>query len=430
VENQIKAIRGMNDILPSETFLWQHVESILFDTLHSFGYQEIRLPIVEKTELFKRTIGEATDIVEKEMYTFQDRHEDNLTLRPEGTAGCVRAGIEHGLFYNQIQRLWYLGPYFRYERPQKGRYRQFHQCGAEVFGLESPDIDAELLLLSALIFERLGLKDHIHLQINSLGSIESRALYREKLVDYFKQHHHHLDEDSQRRLLTNPLRILDSKNPSMQALIHNAPKMLDSLDSNSTEHFEKLQEYLTHAGLNYTINPCLVRGLDYYTKTVFEWVTTDLGAQGTVCAGGRYDGLIEQLGGKPTPALGFAMGLERIVLLIQQIKPYLTNLAPHIYFIVDDEKSTSIALQLSYQLRKEFPELRLMMNCGGGSFKNQFKKADKSGAKIALILAEQELQMHSISIKYLRQDTPQALIRQDALSEYIKEHFIDHPSLN
>lgn len=421
MENPIKAIRGMNDILPAETFLWQYVETILRDTLHGFGYHEIRLPIVEKTELFKRTIGEATDIVEKEMYTFQDRHDDSITLRPEGTAGCVRAGIEHGLFYNQIQRLWYSGPYFRYERPQKGRYRQFHQCGAEAFGLEGPDIDAEIILLSALMFEKLGLKEHVHLQINSLGSIESRANYRQRLVDYLTQHQNELDEDSQRRLLTNPMRILDSKNPAMQALIEHAPKMMDYLDTDSASHFKKLQHYLTAAGLSYTINPCLVRGLDYYTKTVFEWVTTDLGAQGTVCAGGRYDGLIEQLGGKPTPALGFAMGLERTLLLVQQTQPHLTNIVPDIYFIIDHEEAVPTAFKLSHQIRKEFPKLHLMMNCGGGSLKNQFKKADKSGAKIALILADQEIRTNTVAIKYLRQDVPQTTVKQDELIGYIND---------
>lgn len=423
MENPIKAIRGMNDILPHETFLWQHVETILRNTFHSFGYQEIRLPTLEKTELFKRTIGEATDIVEKEMYTFQDRNNESLTLRPEGTAGCVRAGIEHGLFYNQIQRLWYSGPYFRYERPQKGRYRQFHQCGAEAFGLEGPDIDAEIILLSALVFERLGLTQYIQLQINSLGSVESRASYRQQLVAYLTQHQAELDEDSQRRLLTNPLRILDSKNPAMQHLIQHAPKLLDHLDSESAKHFTKLQEYLTAAGLNFSINPCLVRGLDYYTKTVFEWVTTDLGAQGTVCAGGRYDGLIEQLGGKPTPALGFAIGLERIILLVQQVHPQLKSDSPHIYFIAANEEASKLAYTLSYELRKQFPKLYIMIHCGGGSLKNQFKKADKSGAQIALILAEEELKTNTIAIKNLRNDTQQTLIKHDVLKEYINGIF-------
>ncbi len=421
MENPIQALRGMNDILPSETLLWQHVEAMLRETLHSFGYQEIRLPIVEKTELFKRTIGEATDIVEKEMYTFQDRHDGSLTLRPEGTAGCVRAGIEHGLFYNQIQRLWYAGPYFRYERPQKGRYRQFYQCGVEAFGLEGPDIDAEIILLSALFFEKLGLTQHIQLQLNSLGSVESRAHYRKQLVAYLTAHEHELDEDSKRRLLTNPMRILDSKNPAMQSLIQHAPKMMDYLDQESKDHFAKLQQYLTSMGISFTLNPCLVRGLDYYTKTVFEWVTTELGAQGTVCAGGRYDGLIEQLGGRATPALGFAIGLERVILLLQQMELHPQSNTPHIYFIAADDESSQKAFALSHELRKAYPTLHIWMNCGGGSLKNQFKKADKSGAAIAFILAEDEMKTHTITIKNLRKDEPQTQIKQDKLKEYIKD---------
>lgn len=419
MENPIKAIRGMNDILPSESGLWQHVETTLRQVLQSYGYREIRFPIVEKTELFKRTIGEATDIVEKEMYTFLDRNNENLTLRPEGTAGCVRAGIEHGLFYNQIQRLWYLGPNFRYERPQKGRYRQFHQCGAEAFGMEGPDIDAELILLCAHIFEKLGLKSYVNLQINSLGSIESRAHYREELVKYLSANQDQLDEDSRRRLTTNPLRILDSKNPTMQLLIANAPKMIDYLDPESEQHFIKLQDYLNSVGLTYTINPCLVRGLDYYTKTVFEWVTNELGAQGTVCAGGRYDGLIEQLGGKPTPALGFAIGLERTLLLVQQTQKELGTDAPHIYFITDNDAALKVAYQLSHHLRNTIPGLRLVMHCGGGSIKNQFKKADKSGAQIALILGDQELSTHSVAVKFLREDISQESIAQEALATYL-----------
>lgn len=420
MDNPIKAIRGMNDILPSESALWQHVETILRQSLQSFGYHEIRFPIVEKTELFKRTIGEATDIVEKEMYTFLDRNDESLTLRPEGTAGCVRAGIEHGLFYNQIQRLWYLGPYFRYERPQKGRYRQFHQCGAEVFGLEGPDIDAELILLCAYIFEKLGLQSHVSLQINSLGSISARAQYREKLVQYLTENQAQLDEDSQRRLGSNPLRILDSKNPAMQSLIANAPKLLDFLDEESLQHFNQLQDYLKSAGIAFTVNPCLVRGLDYYTKTVFEWVTNELGAQGTVCAGGRYDGLIEQLGGKSTPALGFAIGLERTVLLVQQTLQKPINDAPHIYFITDGDAALKVSYQLANRLRHQIPGLRLVLHCGGGSIKSQFKKADKSGAHLALIIGENELSTHSIGVKFLREDAAQSLVTQDSIEEYLR----------
>ena len=411
----IQAIRGMNDILPPETSLWQYAESILRSVLHSYGYQEIRFPVLEKTELFKRSIGEATDIVEKEMYTFLDRNEESLTLRPEGTAGCVRAGIEHGLFYNQIQRLWYLGPFFRYERPQKGRYRQFHQLGAEIFGINTPDADAELILLSAKIFEKLGLQAYVTLQLNSLGSAESRTNYRAELVKYLTAHRAELDEDSQRRLTTNPLRILDSKNPALQELIQNAPKLINHLDPESEAHFAKLQEYLKHAGLAFTINPCLVRGLDYYSKTVFEWVTNELGAQGTVCAGGRYDSLIEQLGGKPSHALGFALGMERTVLLLQQIQPHLATEFVDVYFITDSDASFQKGLVLANELREAFPGLRVLQHCGSGSMKSQFKKADKSNAKFALILGEQELQSSTITIKSLRENIPQTVVSQTEL---------------
>lgn len=414
----INAIRGMNDILPPETRLWQTVEHTLRQVIQHFGYQEIRVPLVEKTELFKRSIGEATDIVEKEMYTFLDRNNESLTLRPEGTASCVRAGIEHGLFHNQIQRLWYMGPYFRYERPQKGRCRQFHQCGAEVFGIDTPDIDAELILLTASILEKLGLKDHVVLQLNSLGSPLARLNYRTELTRYLSEQHAHLDADSQRRLETNPLRILDSKNPEMKELIANAPKLLNYLDPDSEQHFSKLQSYLSSQGIAYTLNPCLVRGLDYYTKTVFEWVTDELGAQGTVCAGGRYDGLVEQLGGKPTPALGFGLGLERALLLIQQIQKTLPSIAPHIYFITDSEDAFTDALRIAAPLRDSW---RVLVHCGGGSIKNQFKKADKSGATIALVLGEQERAHHTITLKFLREEIPQLTLLQTALLAYLQQ---------
>lgn len=417
--NLIQAIRGMNDILPPDTYLWQQVETRLQEQLHAYGYQEIRLPILEKTELFKRSIGEATDIVEKEMYTFLDRNQDSLTLRPEGTAGCVRAGIEHGLLYHQIQRLWYHGPNFRYERPQKGRYRQFDQYGAEVFGLAGPDIDAELILLSARILEKLGLQSHVSLQLNSLGSPATRITYREKLVQYFTDHQDQLDEDSVRRLTTNPLRILDSKNPSLQSLIANAPKLIDYLDTESQEHFDKLQTYLNAVGVNFTVNPCLVRGLDYYTKTVFEWVTEALGAQGTVCAGGRYDGLVEQLGGKPTPALGFAIGMERLILLIQAVVPQQRNNDLHIYFMTDSDTTFQKGLALADDLRRQLPWLRLLLHCGGGNLKNQFKKADKSGAQLALIMGEQEFAAQSVAVKPLREDKPQQVVRWDDILNYL-----------
>jgi histidyl-tRNA synthetase len=405
----------MNDVLPEETTIWQHVEIILKQVLQSYGYDEIRLPIVEKTELFKRSIGEATDIVEKEMYTFLDRNEESLTLRPEATAGCIRAGIEHGLFHNQIQRIWLLGPFYRHERPQKGRYRQFYQCDAEIIGLAGPDIDAELILLTAKIMEKLGLSPYVTLQLNSLGSVASRNHYRKILVEYLSRHSDQLDEDSKRRLTTNPLRILDSKNPVMQDIIHHAPKLSDHLDEDSKTHFTQLCHYLDELKIRYEINPFLVRGLDYYTKTVFEWVTQELGAQGTVCAGGRYDGLVEQLGGKPTPALGFAMGMERTILLVQKVHPDSFATRLHIYFITDSENTFKTGLVLADHLRDQFPGLRLLMHCGGGSIKNQLKKADKSNALFALILGEQEQQNQSITLKPLREPTPQQTFLQSEL---------------
>lgn len=416
----IQAVRGMNDILPPETFLWQFAESRIRRSMHGFGYQEIRFPIVEKTELFKRSIGEATDIVEKEMYTFLDRNEDSLTLRPEGTASCVRAALEHGLIHNQIRRLWYSGPYFRYERPQKGRYRQFYQFGAEVFGLEGPDVDAELIAMSAHIFDKLGIRQHLQLQLNTLGTKEVRSKYREHLIKYLKTHQSDLDEDSVRRLEKNPLRILDSKNPALKTLIQNAPKLIDHLDDISRLHFEKLQEYLNRAGISYILNPCLVRGLDYYTKTVFEWTTENLGAQGTVCAGGRYDGLVEQLGGKPTPALGFAIGMERTVLLLQQSKNKHPNGILHAYMITDGDAAFAAGLKLANYLRSKVQGLRIMHHSGGGNIKNQFKKADKSGALFAIIVGEHEMKTNSVSLKNLREDLPQQTLYQDELSEFLK----------
>ena len=419
--NSIQAIRGMNDILPQETVLWQHVESTLQNVLKSYGYQEIRTPIVEKTELFKRSIGEATDIVEKEMYTFTDRNDDSLTLRPEGTAGCVRAGIEQGLLYHQIQRLWYMGPYFRHERPQKGRYRQFHQCGVEAFGMEGPDIDAELILISAKILEKLELLPYVTLQLNSIGTAQSRAAYREHLVNYFTQHKESLDEDSLRRLNTNPLRILDSKNPALQDLIEQAPKLTNHLDEESQNHFSQLQNYLAESNLNFVLNPRLVRGLDYYSKTVFEWVTTELGAQGTICAGGRYDSLTEQLGSTRTPALGFALGLERTILLLQQTNQTLPRFTPHIYFMTDGEATFKKGLVLADQLREALPGLNIIMHCGGGSLKNQFKKADKSQALLAIVLGENELESRTITLKFLRQNMPQRVVQEDQVVACLKE---------
>jgi histidyl-tRNA synthetase len=421
VAELIQAVRGMNDILPPETYLWQYAENMMRKVLHGHGYREIRFPIVEKTELFKRSIGEVTDIVEKEMYTFIDRNEESLSLRPEGTASCVRAGIEHGLLYNQIQRLWYSGPFFRHERPQKGRYRQFHQFSAEVFGLEGPDIDAELILMSASIFEKLGIKSSMILELNSLGTQESRQKYRQLLVTYLTKNKAHLDEDSVRRLSTNPLRILDSKNPHMKSLIEGAPKLIEHLDTESLLHFEKLQSYLAHSGLAYEVNPCLVRGLDYYSKTVFEWTTNHLGAQGTVCAGGRYDTLVQQLGGKATPALGFSIGMERMILLMQETKSKAKDEAAlHAYLIYDSDASFEAALKLATYLRAKVPSLHLILHCGGGTMKNQFKKADKSGAQYAIIIGEHEMKTRSASLKNLREDIPQQSLYQDELAEYLK----------
>ncbi|KJJ58494.1 histidinol dehydrogenase, partial [Vibrio cholerae] len=310
----IQAIRGMNDCLPTQSPLWQKVEGVVKNVISAYGYSEVRMPIVEMTHLFSRAIGEVTDVVEKEMYTFEDRNGDSLTLRPEGTAGCVRSGIENGLLYNQEQRLWYMGPMFRHERPQKGRYRQFHQCGVEVFGLDGPDVDAELIMMTARLWRELGIAQHVRLELNSIGSLEARANYRTALIDYLEQYQNVLDEDCKRRMYTNPLRVLDSKNPDVQAILGDAPQLSDYLDAESKQHFAGLCELLDAAGIEYTVNQRLVRGLDYYNRTVFEWITESLGSQGTVCGGGRYDGLVEQLGGKPTPAVGFAMGLERLVL--------------------------------------------------------------------------------------------------------------------
>jgi histidyl-tRNA synthetase len=387
----------MNDILPEATPYWQVIETILKDVLAGYGYQEIRFPIVEKTELFKRSIGEVTDIVEKEMYTFEDRNGDSLTLRPEGTAGCVRAAMQNGLL-NQTQRLWYMGPMFRHERPQKGRYRQFHQIGVEAYGFNGPDIDAEMIMLTARLWKALGLKG-VTLQINSLGSTEARLAYREVLIAYFEQHQSELDEDSQRRLHSNPLRILDSKNPEMQALNDAAPKLIDYLDEESKQHFEQLCQILDSVDIAYEINPRLVRGLDYYGKTVFEWVTDQLGSQGTVCAGGRYDGLVAQLGGKEATAIGFAIGLERLVALLEA-----TDALPEIkqtdaYLVAVGEQAMAQAALLTERLRDELPGIRLISHCGGGSFKSQFKRADRSGARWTLILGDEEVSNQTIGIK-------------------------------
>ena len=403
-EKKIQSIRGMNDLLPNDSATWQQIEKIVKGVLNSYGYNEIRTPIVEDTALFKRAVGEVTDIVEKEMYTFNDRNDESITLRPEITAGCVRAGIEHGLFYNQEQRLWYLGPAFRYEKPQKGRYRQFHQFGVEVFGLEGPNIDAELILLTARFWKALGIEEHTTLELNSIGSVEARASYRNALVSFLEQHKDKLDEDCLRRMYSNPLRVLDSKNPDVQELLNQAPKLFDYLDEESKNHFDGLCHLLDNAGIKYNINQRLVRGLDYYNRTVFEWVTTNLGAQGTVCGGGRYDGLVSQLGGQPTPAVGFAMGVERLVLLVRAVNPSLNrDSSIDIYMISSgDDKTTSAAQKMAEKLRDGLPNKRIVTNYGSSNFKKQFTKADKLGAKIAVIIGENEIANQSVTIKNLQ----------------------------
>ncbi|MFJ5397502.1 histidine--tRNA ligase [Pectobacterium sp. CHL-2024] len=413
----IQAIRGMNDYLPAETALWQRIENSLKQVLSGYGYNEIRLPIVEQTPLFKRAIGEVTDVVEKEMYTFDDRNGDSLTLRPEGTAGCVRAGIEHGILYNQEQRLWYVGPMFRYERPQKGRYRQFHQLGCEVFGLQGPDIDAELILMTARWWRVLGIADHVKLELNSIGSLDARARYREALVAFLEQYKDQLDEDCLRRMYTNPLRVLDTKNPQIQVLLNDAPVLTDYLDDESRAHFEALGELLTQSGIPYTVNPRLVRGLDYYNRTVFEWVTTSLGAQGTVCAGGRYDGMVEQLGGHATPAVGFAMGLERLVLLVQSVNPdFKAQSGVDVYLISSGAGTQVAAMQLAEKLRDVLPQLKLMTNYGGGNFKKQFARADKWGARVALVLGENEVAAGQVVVKNLSNGEQDTLAQADVAS--------------
>ncbi|MGM3184572.1 histidine--tRNA ligase [Dickeya oryzae] len=410
----IQAIRGMNDYLPAETALWQRIEDSLKQVLRGYGYSEIRTPLVEQTSLFKRAIGEVTDVVEKEMYTFEDRNGDSLTLRPEGTAGCVRAGIEHGILYNQEQRLWYTGPMFRHERPQKGRYRQFHQLGCEVFGLKGPDVDAEMILMTARWWRVLGIDQHVSLELNSIGSLDARARYRDALIAFLEQHKDLLDEDCRRRMYTNPLRVLDSKNAQVQALLDNAPVLTDYLDDDSRAHFDELCELLTQSGIPYKINPRLVRGLDYYNRTVFEWVTTSLGSQGTVCGGGRYDGMVEQLGGSSTPAVGFGMGLERLVLLVQEVNPaFAAPPAVDVYLISSGAGTQHAAIRLAENVRDALPQLKLMTNYGGGNFKKQFARADKSGARVALVLGETEVAAGQVVLKNLTNGEQETLSQAD-----------------
>ncbi len=426
--NNIQAIRGMHDVLPEQTPLWQFAEAIIRDVLGAYGYSEIRLPIVEKTELFKRSIGEVTDIVEKEMYTFEDRNGDSLTLRPEGTAGCLRACLEHGLLHNQVHRLWYYGAMYRHERPQKGRYRQFIQLGVETYGMAGPDIDAELIVLMDRLWKKLGIRDKVRLQLNSLGTIAERLLYRDALVAYFNQHLDQLDEDSLRRLNTNPLRILDTKNPAMQAVVANAPELMAYLNADSIGHFKAMTTILDDLGIAYTLNSRLVRGLDYYSKTVFEWVTDELGSQGTVCAGGRYDGLIEQLGGKPNHAVGFAMGMERLLALMETLDTLVLSKPVDVYLIRVGAAAEQEGLRLAELIRNEIPLLKLQVNCDGGSFKSQFKKADKSGADYALILGEDEINQGTIGIKSLRNNATQHTLAKHQAISFLQDYVLSRSS--
>ena len=409
---KIQAIRGMHDILPERSALWQALEDSARSVLERYGYQEIRTPLLEVTELFKRSIGEVTDIVEKEMYSFEDRGGDQLALRPEGTASCVRAAIEHGLL-EQPQRIWYRGPMFRRERPQRGRYRQFHQIGVEVLGLSGPDVDLEVILMTRRLWQALGLGG-LRLEINSLGDSDERSRYRAALVDYLERRRDELDADSVKRLSTNPLRVLDSKHPQMQPVIGEAPSLLDFLGDETRAHFQRIRDGLDAAGIAYQVNPRLVRGLDYYNRTVFEWITDDLGAQGTVCAGGRYDGLVAQLGGRPTPAVGFAMGLER---LIELLGADVADSGLDAYLVAVGERAEAAAIGVAEDLRDRIPSLRLRCHCGGGSFKSQFKKADRSGARIALVLGDAELDQGTIGIKPLREDAEQRTVALDALPD-------------
>lgn len=419
----IQAIRGMNDCSPTESPLWQWIEGQVRQILSSYGYSEVRMPIVESTPLFARAIGEVTDVVSKEMYTFWD-NDEQLTLRPEGTAGCVRAAIEHGWIYNNEQRLWYMGPMFRHERPQKGRYRQFHQAGVEVFGIATPEIDAELIILTARLWKALGIDQHVSLQLNSIGSLEARANYRSALVAFLENHQDLMSEEEKERLVKNPLRILDTKNQALQDVLDSAPKLLDYLDDESREHFAQLCGLLDAVGIQYEINPKLVRGLDYYNKTVFEWVTSTLGAQGTVCGGGRYDGLVEQLGGHATSGVGFAMGLERLVLLVQEVnKSIPVKSAVDIYVVYQGEGTTLAAFQLAEKLRSELPHLSTMLHCSGGNFKKQFRRADKSGATLALVLGESEVQNNQVVVKHLLGTAEQQTIDVANLIEHVKAQF-------
>ncbi len=421
-DSKLQAIRGMNDILPGEIAYWQYLENTARILFTEYGYQEIRVPIVEHTGLFKRSIGELTDIVEKEMYTFEDRSGDLLTLRPEITAGLVRAMISNGMLHNQRHKVWSAGPVFRHERPQKGRYRQFHQLDIEAFGYAGPDLDAELILMTARLWQRLGLK-RLSLNINSLGTPQSRHAYREILRQYFIQHHDQLDEDSLRRLEGNPLRILDTKNPAMQELVANAPVLKDYLDTESAAHFKTLQYHLDAVGIPYVVNPRLVRGLDYYSRTVFEWITTELGAQGAVCAGGRYDGLVEQLGGESTPAMGWALGEERIIALMQAQDIQVAAAKPAVYVVLVGDRAEAAGFALTERLRDAMPGLSIETNCDGGSFKSQLKRADKSGARYAIVIGDSEVDQRIVGLKNLRAEEPQSQLSWDELAAALQYRF-------
>jgi len=410
-----KAIRGMNDLLPEASGTWRFVESTVREVIESYGYREIRVPILEQTELFRRSIGEVTDIVEKEMYTFLDRNEESVTMRPEATAGMVRAGISHGLFHNQRQKLWTAGPMFRYEKPQRGRYRQFHQIDVEAMGYAGPDVDAELIIMSARMWQKLGLS-RLMLEVNSLGSLETRRKYRESLVNYFSAVKSKLDEDSIRRLEQNPLRILDSKNPDMQELIADAPVMLDYLDDESEQHFAELKVLLDAAGICYSVNPRLVRGLDYYNRTVFEWATDALGSQGAICAGGRYDGLVEKLGGRSTPAIGWAMGVERLIGLFEECGGKAPDTGPDVYIVAVGDAALGRGFEIAENLREAIAGIRIELNLGGGSFKSQLKRADKSGAEFALVLGDDEVAENRAGLKPLRTDQDQASVALEHLA--------------
>ncbi len=419
-------LRGMNDVLPDESPWWQLVEDAAREVFDAYGFRQIRIPVLERTELFRRSIGEVTDIVEKEMYSFEDKGGDNVTMRPEATAGIVRAGISNALLHNQQQRLWCMGPMFRYERPQKGRYRQFHQIDVEALGYPGPDIDAEMIMMTARIWRRLGLTMP-RLELNSLGTPQARAAYREVLVAYFEARRAALDEDSLRRLGSNPMRILDSKHPDMQAVISEAPLLSEHLDAESQTHFYALRKMLDAAGIEHHLNPRLVRGLDYYSRTVFEWLTDRLGAQGAVCSGGRYDGLVEQLGGRPTPAIGWAIGVERLVELLKLDRSDVSTAAADVYVLVGDEALLPEALRLAEHLRDGVKQLRVQLHCGGGSLKSQFRRADRSGARYAVVVAEAEQARGEIGIKPLREDSDQLALPQAQLMDWLAARFSIEP---